>query len=221
MQRLRLVVVLEANTFCKGLAHQYSMDRLEVALQRGGERALAPDGNTLSMADWPGGGAAGGLGAALKALFPQATMRPGIELVLDTADFNELIAVLCRPGYYGRRKIGRTDTSPGKTICWCPAAYTTRAIVTHEHLRWPVRSIPMRRLLQLRTRRGSIRPHLALLDIAGERRQTPWRVGPELLARNGDAGCATMKALPGLRPPLPKAEAGIVGDLAYRRSAAT
>jgi glycerate kinase len=45
-----------------------------------------------SIADIPGSGAAGGLAAGLLAFFPDATLRPGIELVLETVRFDNLIA---------------------------------------------------------------------------------------------------------------------------------
>jgi glycerate 2-kinase len=40
----------------------------------------------------PGSGAAGGLGAALMAAFSQATVRPGIDVVLDVAGFDDALA---------------------------------------------------------------------------------------------------------------------------------
>ncbi len=43
------------------------------------------------VASLPGAGAAGGAAAGLLWLFPQATLRPGIELVLDAVDFDEAV----------------------------------------------------------------------------------------------------------------------------------
>lgn len=46
------------------------------------------------IANVPGSGAAGGLGAGLLA-FTNATMKPGIDLVLDTLHFNDLLDTAC------------------------------------------------------------------------------------------------------------------------------
>ena len=54
------------------------------------ERRLAAMDELRPVADLPGAGAAGGLGAALAAL--GAKLEPGIELVLDTVDFDSRIA---------------------------------------------------------------------------------------------------------------------------------
>ena len=42
----------------------------------------------LEVPDFPGAGAAGGAAYGLKYLFPHAQIRPGIEIVLDTLDFD-------------------------------------------------------------------------------------------------------------------------------------
>lgn len=44
-----------------------------------------------SIADIPGSGAAGGLAAGLLAFFPSAVLRPGIDLVLGTIRFDEML----------------------------------------------------------------------------------------------------------------------------------
>lgn len=59
---------------------------LDAALCRWGE-ALAQNGR--AVADVPGAGAAGGTAAALLWLFPNAALRPGIEIVLDALRFEE------------------------------------------------------------------------------------------------------------------------------------
>lgn len=56
-----------------------------IYLSGGGE----PNG---SIADRPGSGAAGGLAAGLLAFFPKATLRSGIEIVLDAIDFDSALA---------------------------------------------------------------------------------------------------------------------------------
>jgi glycerate kinase len=67
------------------------VDRLDALLGQFGrvldEWSICRGGKPIS--ERPGAGAAGGLGAALMAAFPQATVTPGIDVVLDISGFAE------------------------------------------------------------------------------------------------------------------------------------
>ena len=73
------------------------VDRLDDLLRHFGgvldrfarERGQATGGPAIG--DRPGAGAAGGLGAALMSVFPRATVTPGIDVVLDAAEFGRLL----------------------------------------------------------------------------------------------------------------------------------
>jgi len=70
-------------------------------------RALAERTGKMAEADMPGAGAAGGLGFALRAYFPNATLRPGVDIVFDALDLPRRLADadLCITGE------GRLDAS--------------------------------------------------------------------------------------------------------------
>jgi glycerate kinase len=69
----------------EGLLCRFSSHLDDLYEQRGGYSAT-PIGQR------PGAGAAGGLGAGLMAVFPAAEFRPGIDVVLDAADFDKQLA---------------------------------------------------------------------------------------------------------------------------------
>lgn len=70
-------------------------------------QALAERTGKLAEAAMPGSGAAGGLGFALRAYFPNAELRPGVEIVFDALDLRRRLASadLCITGE------GRLDAS--------------------------------------------------------------------------------------------------------------
>ncbi len=67
------------------LLSQFASHLDDLYEQRGGY-------NDTPIAQRPGAGAAGGLGAGLMALFPAADFRPGIDVVLDAARFDAHLA---------------------------------------------------------------------------------------------------------------------------------
>jgi glycerate 2-kinase len=72
----------------KGISRE-DMPKLDAALARYAQVALQTTGRDAALQ--PGAGAAGGLGAALL-YFTGARIMPGIEVVLDTVRFDELLA---------------------------------------------------------------------------------------------------------------------------------
>ncbi len=62
---------------------------LEAAMTRYADVLTEATGRDVR--DIPGAGAAGGTAAGLLWLFPQATLRPGIEIVLDAVGFNDAV----------------------------------------------------------------------------------------------------------------------------------
>ncbi len=70
-------------------ATETMIERLDAALANFGRVAEAATGHRL--ADQPGAGAAGGLGAGLL-FFTGAELRPGIQLILEAIDFDRLLA---------------------------------------------------------------------------------------------------------------------------------
>ncbi|MBC7808473.1 MAG: glycerate kinase [Akkermansiaceae bacterium] len=62
---------------------------LDDALQKFADAMTAATGRDVR--DVPGAGAAGGTAAGMLWLFPQATLRPGIEIVLDAVGFDDVV----------------------------------------------------------------------------------------------------------------------------------
>ena len=67
-------------------------EAMVVKLDEGLRHASGPIGQAggVNVADLPGGGAAGGMGAGMVAFFG-ATLQPGIEAILDTVGFDQLL----------------------------------------------------------------------------------------------------------------------------------